>query len=133
MGAIVKELKEKIIAAGGDTTSVQTVSEALDKLSTGGAGGIFMITLQLSADTAPNDSVVLISDKTVREIINASEAGMMVFASFKCEDPVMVPYPTIATFVLRSYTNTWMEILSVTDSSSFEAEYDNLDTYPVFN
>jgi len=36
MGAIVKELKEKIVAAGGDTTGVQTVSEALDKLPAGG-------------------------------------------------------------------------------------------------
>jgi len=36
MGAIVKELKEKIVAAGGDTTGIQTVSEALDKLPSGG-------------------------------------------------------------------------------------------------
>ena len=128
MGAIVKELKEKIVAAGGDVTGVQTVSEALDKLPAGGgSGGIFLITL------TPNESFELLtSDKTAREIINAAEAGMMVFASYKDESLAGAPYPIISTFVLVSYTDTWMQIRDLIDSSNVEAEYDNLDTYPVF-
>lgn len=54
MGAIVKELKEKIVAGGGDATGVQTVSEALDKMPAGGGS-----TSELPAVTTDDNGKVL--------------------------------------------------------------------------
>ena len=65
MGAIVKELKEKIVAAGGDVTGVQTVSEALDKLPAGGgSGGVFVI-------NGTKEGSNIVSNKTCKEILDA--------------------------------------------------------------
>jgi len=75
MGAIVKELKEKIVAAGGDTTGVQTVSEALDKLPAGGSGGGSNV-MVLHRD---EDATL---DKTLREIINALKSGTVVLVTW---------------------------------------------------
>jgi hypothetical protein len=128
MGAIVKELKEKIVAAGGDTTGVQTVSEALDKLPAGGgSGGVFVITF-----TSDEDNIYqLTSDKTVREIINAAEAGMVVFGKWKYEDQYDLTMSY--TYLLRSYSDTEVGFRDLILNANTNASYENLDDYLVID
>lgn len=86
MGSIVKELKEKITAAGGDTTGVQTVSEALDKLPAGdGSSGLILhATILHNLD----DSDILVLDKTALEIATAFEEHGNVWFLYENVDPV---------------------------------------------
>lgn len=125
MGAIVKELKEKIVAAGGDVTGVQTVSEALDKMPAGGgSGGIFMI--GFTYDESNNQ---LTSDKTAREIINAAEAGMMVFGKWKYES--QYDGSVFYIYLLISYSDTKVSFRELTYSGHMDGYYENLDDYLV--
>lgn len=108
-----------------ENTNPNVVRSLVSQISTGSeSGDLFMITL-----TSDGNNEHPTSDKTVREIINAAEAGMMVFAKWKNEGQDTT---YIYTFLVASYSNTNVVMRELTLGATFIASYENLDDYPVF-
>lgn len=65
MSTIVEELKEKVAAAGGDTSGIKTISDGIDALPSGSSGGVAFVTL--SDDEATETAYI---DKSYNELAN---------------------------------------------------------------
>lgn len=129
MGAIVKELKEKIVAAGGDTTGVQTVSEALDKIpASGGSSGAGGLRLYPTYDS---ETDVTTLDKTAKEIADAFDAHGNVYLIEESSIDSSLIYNK---FIICAYETNgiWYEFTALqtynSDRVVFEAE--TPATYP---
>lgn len=109
-----------------ENTNPNVVRSLASQIPAGGGNSeIFVVNLTYDESIAK-----FISDKTAREVINAAEAGMMVFVKWKYKN--QYGESTFYTYLLTSYSDTIINILDLR-GGNYQAYYENLDDYLVFD